>query len=191
MAVHLFLIPACIRIMEHIIVFGKTAVEAVRSILGCSSAEQVREVISLREYQDELQAGRAGLLVVSRDAPGIDADRFFGTGGEGGSASLLFISPRGDELEKGVLLLTGPSLHLRDENQRLKAKITILNGVIKSLLTALSQYDLTYGEFTGEDDAWNLLMQSLPAAEALPDILPSGGEDGEAEDEDDDGTDGC
>lgn len=57
------------------------------------------------------------------------------------------------------------------KNQELAERVDALEAVVRSLLTALSHYDLAYEAYTG-DDAWQLIMKGIPSVDRIPDVFP-------------------
>lgn len=86
-------------------------------------------------------------------------------------ALIRIVAARGRDLsaaEPVIDTLVQSSEILLKKNQELSGRITALEAVVRSLLAALSQYDPAVEAYAGEEDAWELMMQGLPAAGQAP-----------------------
>jgi len=184
--------------MHRMIILG----EAWKAHCRHTSGKTGISLQSARTVDEAVQAirdGKADILLVGRDFPAIELKDLTHLW-QAGSRPAFMIWPPDDLLtslcnaeihDQGTSESVGDSEeeteyeHLVRENRVLSDRITTLEAAIRSLVTALSHYDLSYEAFTG-DDAWQLIMDGLPAAERM-DAEPY---EDEYDEEMDDGTDG-
>jgi hypothetical protein len=62
---------------------------------------------------------------------------------------------------------------LLKENEELSGRVTALESVVRSLLSALSQYEPAAEAYADNADAWEIIMKTMPAADMMPeDTVP-------------------
>lgn len=58
--------------------------------------------------------------------------------------------------------------NLAQENEVFRRRIAVLEGSIRSLISALSQYEPAAEAYTTDEDAWEMIMKNIPTAEINP-----------------------
>ena len=172
--------------MNKIILLGTSAVQIARSEYSGQSENPFIYIDSFSESLDYLKEGKAEIFLVSRDAPDVTREGLSRLLEQAGDQTVCIIRPSDIELRSFIrkFLLCDPEDakeelinvckpseegNLTRKNHELTRRIRSLEAVVRSLLTALSQYDLSYEAYTGDEDAWKLFMQGMPAAELPPD----------------------
>lgn len=188
--------------MHKVILLGNSAIQNARSELSEKPEKCYIVADSFHELFNLLKEGEGHIVVISRDAPGFGREELFRLRDLDENESICFIWPPDDTLSAIISSLSTPAgiemsgeqisnpdqsgeQNLIVRNQELTERITALEAVVRSLLTALSQFDLSYEAYTGEEDAWKLIMRGLPAAELSPDDFLED-ESGEIDEEYDD-----
>jgi hypothetical protein len=190
--------------MHKIVFLGKKPGDGTSGIDGNQPADSIIHAESFAESLRYLTEKEADILLVSRDSSSVRPDDLLRIR-ESGLCPVCIIWPPDEDLVPIISRFalsdtrrTGEEIVsdsdqsekeiLIHQNQELCRRIHSLEAMVRSLLTALSRYDLSYEAYTA-DDAWQLIMQGIPGVDRIGDEF----EDDEQSDEEDelyDGTDG-
>jgi hypothetical protein len=183
--------------MQRLIVLGTTAESIALSFCNEHPDCQVTSADSFNTAR-EIMAGEADhILVVSRDFTGLSEsdlselcriiplssliwppDAFIGPV----IRTLLESTKKTAAGDQDMCGLQGARTHAT-ENDELKKRVNALEGVVRSLLSALSQYEPAAEAYADHEDAWEMILSSVPSAEVNPEDADH------AADEEEDGED--
>lgn len=169
--------------MRKIIVLGKTASQTVRLLKNDQKDCPFIIADTIADAIDWLEGQVSDSLLISRDMVDIKEAEFLQIL-TGNHRSIIW--PPDNLIEPFIRHLTRSLSEISEDdaiidtfiksseilirkNQDLTTRIIALEGAVKSLLSALSQYDPVAEAYTGEIDAWELIMQGLPTAGLDPD----------------------
>ncbi len=181
----------------RILVIGE---DTIRILLGAPTTDQhdrFIQVQSVAEALDLLQKGETAGLIIGREYQNLtttELKHLVHTG----SSWFLLLWPPGAILNR-FIGLDEPShnpnnLEESDDREQLRERVatleernTTLEASIRTLVTALSQYEAGPEAYAGDEHAWDLIMQGVPVAdqdsEFQSDEDPEFDEDSETEEE--------
>ncbi len=175
-------------LMRKITILGETASHAAQLLMQDRSDCPFIIADTVADARYWLDSQVSDILLISRDMVDINEAEILQIFTDN---HRTIIWPPDHLIESLIRLLTGSLSEFSEEesiidtfiqsseilikkNQDLTTRITALEGAVRSLLSALSQYDPAAEAYTGDNDAWNLIMQGLPTAGLDSEEYPEG-----------------
>jgi hypothetical protein len=169
--------------MHKIIILGKTASKIAESL--CPKLPDCPVIITETPAQagKMLEEMKGDTLIISRDASDISDEDLIRLIDNTALSTLIwppksriepfirhFIQAHSEDVEEEPViheLIEGTEVLLQ-KNQELTDRITSLQSVVRSLLSALSQYEPAAEAYADHEDAWGIIMNNMPVADLMP-----------------------
>jgi hypothetical protein len=160
-----------------ILILGKNPFKTLQDPAPGEQERQVVQVESLEKVKDYIHSNDAAGLIINRDRQDITHDDISGILQILGLSRFLLLWPPDEVLDRFISSLLASNERAntktfgedRDDLQArivtLKAKNASLEATIRTLVAALSQCDPWPEAYTGDENAWDLIMQNVPVAD--------------------------